>query len=125
MPALRYDLAMQKGAYFKRTFKWLDKLGELKQIEGWRGHMQIKTGYGGDTVASLSTENGGINIITGYITIVVEEQVTSQFVVPVIDPKQVPKRIFYYDLFLYDLDDNPFKYLYGNNTVYGSITDEN
>jgi hypothetical protein len=125
MPALVYNQNLEKGATFKRTFKWVYADGSDRNLNGWRGHMQVRPGYGLPITLNLTTENQGVTFLDSFFTILIDVSLHNNFITPIIDPKQTPKATYYYDLFLFDPNNVSKKFMKGNIYVTGSITDDN
>lgn len=88
--ALKYDLSVDKGATYIKTFTWYDppptpnpqKLlhGAPKDLTGYTGAMQSRPDASDNTILfSLSSATGGISISGGVITIRIEASTTETF----------------------------------------------
>ena len=62
MAAGKVDLIIEKGATFRKTFKWLNSTKQPIDISSYSGRMQIRSSTYGSIIASLTTENGGITL---------------------------------------------------------------
>ncbi len=62
MAAGKVDIIIEKGATFRKTFKWLNSTKQPIDISLWTGRMQIRNSTYGSIIASLTTENGGITL---------------------------------------------------------------
>jgi hypothetical protein len=88
--ALKYDLLIDKGATYIKTFTWYDpapfpnplKLthGAPKDLTGYIGAMQAREDVNAaTTLFSLTSASGGIVIVGGVITIRIEASATEAF----------------------------------------------
>lgn len=58
MPAFKYDLTIEQGATFKKTFVWTFPDGSVQNLTGWTARMQIRRRVSDDEVlVELTTEN--------------------------------------------------------------------
>jgi hypothetical protein len=124
MPALVYNFNLEQGVDFERTFRWLDYEGNDKNLNGWRAHMQIREGYGLPVLLNLSTETLNIIINNSFIRLLIRREQTENIIIPIINYKQTPKITLYYDLFLFNLEDQSKKFSKGNIYCTGSVTKE-
>jgi hypothetical protein len=78
MAAGKVDLIIEKGATFRKTFKWLNSSKQPIDISAWKGRMQIRSSTYGSIIASLTTENGGIELgADGTIKLYISDTATS------------------------------------------------
>lgn len=73
MPAATYDLLIEQGATYRRTFTWRqgEADGEPYDLTGCTARMQIRPKAGLGVALALTTENGGILLgeATGQIDV--------------------------------------------------------
>lgn len=74
------DAAIEQGATFTRTFTWLDENDDPYDITGYTARMQIRLKKESpSTIASLTTENGGVTITgaSGIIAVTISASDTA------------------------------------------------
>ena len=63
MAAAQYDILIEQGATYRRTFTWKDSLGVAVDITGYSARMQIRRKKSSeDFEHEATTENGGITL---------------------------------------------------------------
>lgn len=78
MAAGKVDLIIEKGATYRKTFKWLNSLKQAIDISSWTGRMQVRSSTYGSIITSLTTENGGITLGSdGTIKLYISDTATS------------------------------------------------
>lgn len=75
-----YDLAIEQGATFARTFTWKDENGAAVDISGYTARMKIKDRVGGSTIVSL-TNGSGITLggAAGTVAILLSATATAAY----------------------------------------------
>lgn len=78
MAAGKVDLIIEKGATFRKTFKWLNSTKQAIDISSYSGRMQIRSSTYGAIIASLTTDNGGITLESdGSVKLYISDAATS------------------------------------------------
>jgi hypothetical protein len=78
MAAGKVDIIIEKGATFRKTFKWLNSTKQPIDISSWSGRMQIRSSTYGSIIASLTTENDGIILgADGTVKLYISDTATS------------------------------------------------
>ena len=84
MPAGRYDIVVELGATFRRTFQYLDADENAIDLTGWSARMTVRaTDWQGDVVPGFDVSSdaspGGITITaeTGEVTVEVSASDTA------------------------------------------------
>jgi len=78
MAAGKVDLIIEKGATFRKTFKWLNSTKQAIDIHEYTGRMQIRSSTYGSIIASLTTENGGLTLgADGTVKLYISDTATS------------------------------------------------
>lgn len=88
--AIKYDLLIDQGATYIKSFTWFDPIpvpnplklthGEAKNLSGYSGELQIRENLDDATPAlTLTTGNGGISISSGTVTLRIEASATTAF----------------------------------------------
>jgi hypothetical protein len=78
MAAGTVDLIIEKGATFRKTFKWLNSAKQPIDISTWSGRMQIRTSNYGSVIASLTTDNSGMVLgADGSVKLYISDTATS------------------------------------------------
>lgn len=68
-----HNFTIYQGATFSHVLTWRDSSEALVNLTGYTARMQIRNRIGGDTIASLTTENGKISLggSAGTITLTI------------------------------------------------------
>jgi len=76
----KYDLIIEQGATFARTFTWKDSAGAAVNITGYSARMKIKTAIGGETIATL-TDVSGLTLggAAGTIAVLISATATAAY----------------------------------------------
>lgn len=62
MPAFKYNIVIEQGSIFKKTFVWTLPSG-VQNLTGWTARMQVRRKVSDPVVlVELTTENGGIEL---------------------------------------------------------------
>lgn len=78
MAAGKVDLIIEKGATFRKTFKWLNSTKQPIDISSYTARMQIRSSTYGSIISSLTTENGGITLeADGSVKLYISDAATS------------------------------------------------
>lgn len=78
--AARYDLTIEQGATLSKSFTYQTSAGVAINLTGYTARMHIRETYSSvTTIATLTTENGGITITgaTGTVAITMSATATS------------------------------------------------
>ena len=114
MAIIKYDLFIEQGAEFTKSFEWKDSTGEPVDLTGYTARMQIRPSVSSDTViASLTTENGRITLggTAGTISLFLGATVTDGI-----------SKGGVYDLELVQTEDNVVRFAEGSVTVSKEVT---
>lgn len=86
MPAAKFNIPIECGATYRQVVTWKDKNGANINLTGCTAKMQIRKKIGDDVaLITLTTENGGIILADGYITIYMTDAQTATLVAGVYD----------------------------------------
>ncbi len=80
MAAAKYDLTIEQGADFSKSFVLKNPDGSVKDLTGHTARMQVRQYVFEDTVLlEATTANGGItlNVVTGTLTVKFSSALTS------------------------------------------------
>lgn len=79
--AAKYSLTIEQGATFYRKLTWKDANNNPIEVTGYKARMQIRKGYGGVLMHSMTSEEGrGITLLPdGIIELDIAADVTSRF----------------------------------------------
>jgi len=82
MAAAYYDMLIEQGATFQKTFVWKDSNEDPVDITGYTARMQIRRKKSATTVEhSATTENGGITLgqTAGTVAVLIPAADTAAF----------------------------------------------
>jgi hypothetical protein len=83
MAAARYDIVIEQGATFTMTLRWTDDAGVPLSLSGMTARMQVRRNYrDADVLLNLTTENGGITLISVEGRIEVRGEATATALMP-------------------------------------------
>lgn len=115
MASAIFDLVIEKGETYEKTFYWKDTNKVAINMSGYTARMQARSSSrAANTILNLTTENGGITItpLEGKIELTISDTVTSAIAVS----------SGVYDLELIDASSKVKKFLRGTITFLKETT---
>jgi hypothetical protein len=122
MAAQRQDFAIDVGGTFDQVLRFENPDGSPFDFSGFTGQMQIRDGYAGDVVLEMTTEDGGMVLAGGSMTLVLDPvDTTDEMVPPSTTQTGVPAKTFVHDIWIFS---GPWsgKVIYGETKITGRVT---